>query len=153
MTDDAKRLVETLQNNDEWYKRYARGSYLARSGIMALSADMIEKLSADRDAWKRRCEAAEWDLRSAVRGTDVCRLCAHYHPCGKDVCPQYISGSGATGWNGKEHPDLRWACVDFDADDCPAWKNTPCHECDSVNHWQWRGPCAENGGEHNADKG
>lgn len=134
MTDEAKRLVDTLRNSTECCKRYARDPYLALAGIMALSADMIEKLSADlennerqarenfevsskalanvaadRDAWKRRAEAAERDMGRMI-------------PC-------YTCKAQPVG----EAPE----CDGCEAKPSEEWKRS---------HYAWRGPCAENGG-------
>lgn len=115
--------------------------------LMEAAADDLEEMRASRDTWKKRAEAAVQDLRSVIRYADKgCELCAHYIPCtGKD-CPQYISGTGATGQDGKQYPDFKWTCDDFEYGQCPAMENTPCNGCDFKNHWQWRGSCAENGG-------
>ena len=55
MPDEINRLV-----NDLRLRRLGNPSYLGtHTGLCDEAADLIEKLSADRDAWKRRAEAAE----------------------------------------------------------------------------------------------
>ncbi len=143
MMNKAKQLISAL-----------RGSYDYSSLRDSEAANMIENLSAqcakqrkECDKWKLRAEAAEKDLHSIIRyAEDRCKLCTHYRPChGKD-CPQYVSGVGATGPNGKEYPDFKWSCEDFDYGTCPAMEDTPCNGCDFENNWQWRGPCEEKEG-------
>ncbi len=103
----------------------------------------VAALEADRDAWKRRAEAMECDLHISINHLDNrCELCDHNQPCGEGICPQYIGGVGVTG-----HPDWEWSCMGFEFGTCPALVNTPCQGCVLGNHWQWRGPCAENGGD------
>jgi len=65
MTDEVGKIIKELRNSDEWYRRYARKSYLAQSGIMALAADLIEKLSSELDRAK-----AELALETAKKATD-----------------------------------------------------------------------------------
>lgn len=122
---------------------------LADANALRDAVILIKALSVDSDTLKRRAEAAERDLHSVINGVDDgCLLCAHYHPCAGKDCPQYISGVGMIGQDGKRYPTLKWSCDDFEYGTCPAMENTPCNGCDFENHWQWRGPCKENGGEH-----
>lgn len=103
-------------------------------------------------SWKHRAEAAERDLRSIIKQVDdVCNLCRHNQPCmGKD-CPEYFKGKDVPDENGVKDPTLIWTCEDLIFGTCPLLENTPCNGCDFENHWEWRGPCEENGGPHVPD--
>lgn len=112
-----------------------------------VAADMIKKLSADRDAWKRRAEAAERDMFSVIKLTDdACQLCAHYQACKEEACPRFTSGMGVTDLDGTQYPNMKWTCMDFKYGTCKMLEDTPCNGCNFENHWTWRGPRAENGG-------
>lgn len=126
---------------------YQRAAYL----IESMTAE-LEQAKQERDTWERRGEAVERDLHSIIRyAEDGCLFCAHHLTCAGKDCPRYMSGMGLTDPDGKEYPDWKWTCEDFEFGTCPLLENTPCNGCDFENHWQWRGPCAENGGTHAPD--
>ncbi len=142
-------LEEQAQYMEFFASKFSDSKNEQYSKSLRQAVHLIEKLSADRDTWKLRADAALRDLRSVIKhADDGCLLCAHYHPCAGKDCPQYISGTGATDKEGKEYPDFKWSCDDFEYGTCPAMENTPCNGCDFENHWEWRGLCEENGGEH-----
>lgn len=173
MTDEVKSIAGRLR---DYIQRYADPTSFANpikgtAEILRDAIDMIEELSGKVEecetqiagletmlttaqsaakTWQRRAEAAERDLRSVIKdANDGCVLCIHYHPCAGKDCPQYVAGVGATGQDGKEYPDFKWSCEDFEHGTCPAMEDTPCNGCDFENHWQWCGPRKENGGKLN----
>lgn len=146
MTEEAKIVVAVLRDR----------TCLIDFGVAAHAADLIEKLSADleseerrygrdafatladegvrleamRDAWKRRAKALERELRGE------CWCCKHARKIEledmRSVMTRFIC----------EYAGKRAKPVDI--------ADTGLADC---KDWEWRGPCAENGGEHNADKG
>ncbi len=113
MTEEVKKLVESLREDAEWAQANEWETPITLGDNLTAAADMIEAMEADRDTWKLRAEAAEYDMRKAIMGTcSPCKSCKY-----------------------------------------PIQDDAPCSVCNCVSHWQWRGPCAENGGERNADKG
>ncbi len=83
------------------YELYQEAANLTES----LSAE-LEQVKRERDVWKLRAEAAEYDMRKAIMGTgSPCKSCKY-----------------------------------------PIQDDAPCSVCNCVSRWQWRGPCAENGG-------
>lgn len=162
MTEEAKRLVKALRNSYGYSERRdqeaadmieslsTRLEYT--QGLFDFEKEQLDKVFNVINIWKHRAEAAERDLHSIIRqADDGCNLCRHYQPCmGKD-CPKYISGKGATDEGGMEYPNFPWTCEEFDFGTCPLLENTPCNGCDFENHWEWRGPCEENGGPHVPD--
>lgn len=153
MTKEVKKLVESLREDAEWARANEWETPITLGDNLTAAADMIEKLSADlettchqleqvkqeceakmidlfnvsskttvklaadRDTWKLRAKAAEWDI-------DHCCSTCQYH---------YVFFNGCTPDHDCTNPD--GGCT---------------NNCD---RWHWRGPCAENGGERNADKG
>ncbi len=57
MTNKVKRLVESLRE----HAKRIKGADILSADLNA-AAELIEKLSADRDTWKRCAEAAERDM-------------------------------------------------------------------------------------------
>ena len=74
----------------------------------------VSRLTAERDEWKRRAEAAVRDMEKALADTDACNLCKHYEPNDKDSDCK-IMHYDDYGMN------LHGKCI-----------------------FEWRGPCAEN---------
>lgn len=152
MACDVSGLFEQLANQRQMSERLAEGGspnsiFASYALVLRQAQQCLLELTHERDTCQKRAEAAVQDLRSVIKYADKgCELCAHYIPCAGKDCSKYISGTGATGQDGKEYPDFKWTCEDFDYGQCPAMENTPCNGCDFVNHWQWRGPCAEDGG-------
>lgn len=81
MADEEKRLVKDLRLHG-----LDNPSFLGtHMGLCDAAADLIEKLSADRDAWKRRAETAERDMGCMIPCTtcrwtagesEACQTCA-----------------------------------------------------------------------------
>lgn len=118
MTEEVKKLVESLREDAEWAQANEWETPITLGDNLTAAADMIEKLSTDlettchrlarsmqeQDDWKLRAKAAEHDMRKAIMGTgSPCKSCKY-----------------------------------------PIQDDAPCSVCDCVSHWQWRGPCAEN---------
>lgn len=120
---EAANLIEKLSvaldrvTEDDNFQRKCVGDLYAQ----------MNQLIHQRDSWRRRAEAAERDLHSAITADVGCALCAHRHEC-----------------NGCDNEGI--CTKQFEFGTCPAMKDTPCNGCDFENHWRWRGPCAENGG-------
>lgn len=113
MTEEVKKLVESLREDAEWALANEWETPITLSDDLGMAADLIEKLTLERDTWKLRADAAEYDMRKAIMGTgSPCKSCKY-----------------------------------------PIQDDAPCSVCNCMSHWQWRGPCAENGGERIADKG
>lgn len=66
MNDEAKRLVNALREDAEWAHANEWETPITLGDNLTAAADMIEKLAADRDTWKRRAGAAERDLRDVL---------------------------------------------------------------------------------------
>lgn len=89
MKDDAKKMASVVRkyaDTDAIWAKIGDG----RVHPLEYAAEMIENLSGkceglekDRDAWKRRCEAAERDIRSMLRGNGSCMYCGKF---GTDGC-------------------------------------------------------------------
>lgn len=60
----------------------------ARQDIPALLAE-VERLGADRDAWKRRAEAAEKDIEIILGTQKVCFACKNLEPCSNSTTGEY----------------------------------------------------------------
>lgn len=135
MRNETERLVNALRDDAEWAHANEWETPITLGDNLDEAASIIEKLSADRDAWQRRCEAAERDIRGLIKSIDcACDFCTHHRVC--KGCENEKTCSKA-----------------FEFCTCPAMKDTPCNGCNFENNFQWRGPCAENGGAENADKG
>lgn len=78
MTDEAKRLVDALREDAEWARANEWETPITLGDNLTAAADMIEKLSADRDAWKRRSEAAERDINKIIE-LYPCAVCKHWY--------------------------------------------------------------------------
>ena len=95
---------------------------------------------SDAAAWKKKYEAVLADLHSVIKKCDDgCILCAHFHKCQEEKCPEFQTHIGAIDEDGNEYPDLKFTCMDMDWGTCPMVENTPCKDCDFQNHWEWRG--------------
>lgn len=100
-------------------------------GVASVIAHKLEELV-------EKLEAAKTDIKAAISSNTYCELCKHYVVCAGRQCPEYIEGVGATNVNGREFPDFKWSCEDFNYGQCPLLENTPCGDCDFENNWQWR---------------
>ncbi len=150
MTDEAKQVVCDLRYYAKRYANpYCCWTKISGTErLMEQAADMIEKLSsdletderqysrdafetlvaegvkleADRDAWKRRCEAAERDLHG------ICWCCANAVPL--KITPSLISPES----------HILYTCDEIKKHGVIAGNGQ--RKCE---RWEWRGPCAENG--------
>ncbi len=116
MTEEVKKLVKSLREDAEWAQANEWETPITLGDNLIVAADMIEAMEADRDAWKRKAEAAVKELNRIAD----CESCVNWKRSG-----------------------LTDACL------C-------CYKSGFVEverNYTWRGPCAENGGERNADKG
>ncbi len=69
MEQEARNLADDLRRSAVWALRHIHDKGLTLCEIMCHAAEMLKQLSDDRDAWKRRAEAAE----NVVKGDcDVC---------------------------------------------------------------------------------
>ena len=100
-----------------------------------------ERLKAESARLTAERDAAVADIRFMLsHPDDGCDLCGNKRECKEEKCPAYTSGIGAIDQqSGKEYPDFKWTCMDFDYGTCDFLENTPCNGCDFKNHWQWRG--------------
>ena len=113
MTEEARQIIRSIRHFEDAYRYSINGEVLDMScgdfeKLMTDAADLIEQLSADLesnerqarenfgvssqaiakveakcDALKRRCEAAERDIRSMLRGNGSCMYCGKF---GTDGC-------------------------------------------------------------------
>ncbi len=103
MTDEAKRLVDALREDAEWAKANEWETPITLGDNLTAAADMIEKLSADRDAWKRRAEAAERDIRKILVSGKLCPFCIKYaavERCTSEGCMDNAVWRGPCAENG-----------------------------------------------------
>ncbi len=129
MKNETERLVDALRDDAEWAHANEWETPITLGDNLDAAANTIEKLSSDLDAWKQLAEAAKRDIRSLIENTDsACDFCTHRRVC-------------------KGCENEKTCSTDFEFGTCPAMKDTPCNGCGLENHFQWRGPCAENGGE------
>lgn len=102
MNDEAKQIVKDLRLHG-FDNPSCLGTHM---GICDIAADMIEKLSADRNAWKRRAEAAERDITSMLESCDCeirheyCARCYTPNECNTDKCAGYAKWRGPCEENG-----------------------------------------------------
>ena len=90
----------------------------------------------------KRDEAIEAIKFALTHPDDGCKLCRHYYKCEGEACPHYQAGIGAVDEaSGKEHPDFKWTCEDFDFGTCDALKDTPCNGCNlnTYSNFDWKG--------------
>ena len=103
MPDEIKRLAKDLR---------LRGlgnpsSLRTHMGLCDEAADLIENLSTDRDAWKRRAEAAERDIAAMLAN---CECEARHEYCvgcngESDDCREYAIWRGSCAGNGGINAD------------------------------------------------
>ncbi len=85
MKDEEKRIAAVLRQWEESFVLFGKGHQRCVRDL-GKAANLIEKLSADRDTWKRRCEAAMKELNRIAdcescenwkrsRLTDACSRC------------------------------------------------------------------------------
>jgi len=72
---------------------------------------------------------------------NICDYCKNYIECKGEDCDCYDKGIGVIGKNGKEFPDFKWTCIDFDYGTCEKFKDTPCNGCylNNCNGFKWKG--------------
>ena len=109
---------------------------LAQNGQSAIETNkqlvqQIVALKAERDA-------AVEDLKKALWDDEICSYCKHNYHCGDTECDEYIEGVGMTDEKGTYY-DWKWSCRDFDWGTCAKLEDTPCNQCDLINHFEWRG--------------
>lgn len=92
MNDEAKQIVKDLRLHG-FDNPSCLGTHM---GICDIAADMIEKLSADRDAWQRRAEAAERDMGYMI----PCVTCKK-RPMGEAPCDANV-------FNGLCRSNYKW---------------------------------------------
>ncbi len=85
MTDEEKRIVAVLRQWEDSLVLFGKGHQRCVRDL-GKAANMIEKLSSDRDALNRRCKAAERVL------IGWCDVCANEEECVKYPC-YCINGS------------------------------------------------------------
>lgn len=162
LLDGADEVNQALREQIEANERLtAENERLSRPTLSQLRRERIqlmgenEKLKAElerknkaienmadiiKSAYKQR-DAAVADIRFMLsHPDDGCDLCGNKRECKEEKCPAYTSGIGAIDQqSGKEYPDFKWTCMDFDYGTCDFLENTPCNGCDFKNHWKWRG--------------
>ena len=167
LLDGADEVNQALREQIEANERLtAENERLSRPTLSQLRRERIqlmgenEKLKAElerknkaienmadiiKSAYKQR-DAAVADIRFMLsHPDDGCDLCGNKRECKEEKCPAYTSGIGAIDQqSGKEYPDFKWTCMDFDYGTCDFLENTPYNGCDFKNHWQWRGVKQEN---------
>ncbi len=67
MTDEEKRLAESLREHAKWALENVQNKPLTMAYDLTCAADLIETLTLDRDKWKRQAEY----LESADREKDA----------------------------------------------------------------------------------
>ena len=149
----------------------ADGLY-CKTRYMLLAADLIESLKAENvelrginskylirvcdldeqlAASKRREQAAvEMLIKFIKQSDDACDYCKNLIECKGEGCECFEQGKGGTS-DGKEYPDFKWTCEDFDHGTCRMMKNTPCNGCfeNDCSGFEWRGPQAGKGAAPN----
>lgn len=162
LLDGADEVNQALREQIEANERLtAENERLSRPTLSQLRRERIqlmgenEKLKAElerknkaienmadiiKSAYKQR-DAAVADIRFMLSHPDGgCDLCGNKRECKEEKCPAYTSGIGAIDQqSGKEYPDFKWTCMDFDYGTCDFLENTPCNGCYFKNHWKWRG--------------
>ena len=162
LLDGADEVNQALREQIEANERLtAENERLSRPTLSQLRRERIqlmgenEKLKAElerknkaienmadiiKSAYKQR-DAAVADIRFMLsHPDDGCDLCGNKRECKEEKCPAYTSGIGAIDQqSGKEYPDFKWTCMDFEHGTCDFLENTPCNGCDFKNHWKWRG--------------
>ncbi len=59
MTDEEKRLMESLREHAQWALENVQNKPLTMAYDLTCAADLIEKLTLERDKWKRQAERAD----------------------------------------------------------------------------------------------
>lgn len=116
LMDEAAKLIENLCAVLE-----SEGRQYGRDAFETIVAEGV-KLEADRDAWKRRAEAAERELFG------ICWCCANAVPL--EITPSSISPES----------HILYTCDEIKKHGVIAGNGQ--RKCE---RWKWRGPCAENG--------
>lgn len=103
----------------------------------------INKLLAELEQVKAERDAAINDLTKVLTSTFQdyvsCDFCEHYVKCLGKNCENYIEGKGCTDENGKEYPNFKWSCEDFNYGTCDRLINTPCNGCDFSKNFKYKG--------------
>ena len=63
---------------------------------------------------------------------DICAVCKNRIECKGEDCEHYEKGNGMS-FNGKEYPEMKWTCEDFNYGTCKKMENTPCQGCFDSN--------------------
>lgn len=138
MEDEYAKEILSRLNEDAllWLK----GDYPCNATLPIEAATCIETLMADVEHWKSMLTEAVNDIKElAAKCNDApCIYCKHYQTCDGEECSEYISGRGCADEKGN-YVDWKWSCEDFTYGDCPKLENTPCHNCGTYDHFEWRG--------------
>jgi hypothetical protein len=104
-----------------------------------------DELTARAEAAEAERDAAVEDMTAVLRrdSDDICAYCKNLIECKGEGCECFEQGKGGTS-DGKEYPDFKWTCMDFDYGTCRMMKNTPCNGCfeNDCSGFEWRGPQA-----------
>ena len=117
-----------------------------------LSPADIATLTARAEAAEAERDAAVEDMTAVLKrdSDDICAYCKNLIECKGEGCECFEQGKGGT-IDGKEYPDFKWTCMDFDYGTCSLLEDTPCNGCieDDCKGFEWRGPQAGKGAAPN----
>ena len=84
-------------------------------------------------------------IKMLKRYDDICAVCKNHIECKGEDCECFEQGKGGT-IDGKEYPDIKWTCKDFNHGTCEKMENTPCQGCfdNDFSGFDWVGLGANN---------
>ena len=102
------------------------------------NASLREQLAESQ----RRGQAAVEDMTAVLKrdSDDICAYCKNRIECKGEKCERFEQGKGGT-IDGKEYPDRKWTCMNFDYGTCFLLADTPCNGCfeNDCSGFEWRG--------------
>ena len=136
----ANTLEKLFEENKQFHNDLIMQTALAQNGQSAIETN--KQLRQQLIVLKAERDAAIEDLQRALWDDEICPYCKHNHHCEDIHCDEYIEGRGMTDENGK-YFDWKWSCMDFNWGTCAKLENTPCHGCNLINNFEWRGVIRE----------
>ena len=138
-------LIKALKEDAEWAHANEWETPITLGDHLDAAAAALERLTAERDA-------AVEDMTAVLKrdSDDICAYCKKLIECKGEGCECFEQGKGGT-IDGKEYPDFKWTCMDFDYGTCSLLEDTPCNGCieDDCTGFEWRGQQAEKGAAPN----
>ena len=132
-------------------QRTEAGGPVRRIDMKYLLSEVDRLTAALTESQRREQAAVEVLIKFIKQSDDACDYCKNLIECKGEGCECFEQGKGGTS-DGKEYPDFKWTCEDFDHGTCRMMKNTPCNGCfeNDCSGFEWRGPQEAGKGENNA---